>query len=86
MCVIPLCVSLLCLHMYRSGHGGALTSRPLRIAELFQVELLQLSINGCFQSIGVTSWRLVILVMLQVFVYAHVNNNRVIHHTQRSSL
>ena len=56
--MLSLHLSLLCLHMYRCGDGGALTARPLRTEEVFTVQL-----NGrpwlCF---GVTTHRSVILM------------------------
>ena len=60
--VIPLCVSLLCLHMYRGGYGVAFTDRPLRTLERFEIELI-LILTYPLMSLGITTRRLVTLVV-----------------------
>ena len=77
--VLSLHLSLLCLHRYRFGLGGALTTRPLRTEEAFTVQ-----VHGCpFLGFGVTTHRLVILMCYNSHTDIPAHTHTDVHlHTQ----
>ena len=81
--MLSLRLSLLCLHMYRLGFGGALTARPLRTEEALTVRL---GANPLLH-FGVTTHRLAILICYNSHTDTPAHTHTDVHvHTQTQTV